>query len=82
MLNLKGDLNKQIKTSLIGGMDKAKTFEVLPISLLKKMRLKPNKRPKPNIRPKQLMPQRITRSKAKALGDEHQLMSLFVISLE
>jgi len=28
------------------------------------------------------MPQRITRSKALALGDEHQLMSLFVISLE
>jgi len=29
-----------------------------------------------------IMPQRITRSKAQALGDEHQLMSLFVISLE
>jgi len=29
-----------------------------------------------------IMPQRITRSRAQALGDEHQLMSLFVISLE
>jgi len=28
-----------------------------------------------------IMPQRITRSKAQALGDGHQLMSLFVISL-
>jgi len=28
------------------------------------------------------MPQRITRSKEKTLGDEHQLMSLFVISLK
>jgi len=28
------------------------------------------------------MPQRITRSKVKALGDEHQWMSLFVISFE
>ena len=28
------------------------------------------------------MPQRITRSRAQTLGDEHQLMSLFVISLE
>ena len=29
-----------------------------------------------------IMPQRITRSKAQTLGDEHQLMSLFVIFLE
>ena len=29
-----------------------------------------------------IMPQRITRSKAQALGDGHQLMSHFVISLE
>jgi len=28
------------------------------------------------------MPQRITKSRAQALGDEHQLMSLFVIFLE
>jgi len=28
------------------------------------------------------IPQRITRSRAQTLGDEHQLMSLFVISLE
>jgi len=28
------------------------------------------------------MPQRITRRRAQALEDEHQLMSLFVISLE
>ena len=28
------------------------------------------------------MPQRITRSRAQTLGDEHQLMSLLVISLE
>jgi len=28
------------------------------------------------------MPQRITRSKAKALGDKHHWMSLFVISFE
>jgi len=28
------------------------------------------------------MPQRITRSKTQTLGDKHQLMSFFVISLE
>lgn len=28
------------------------------------------------------LPQRITRSRAQALGDEHQLVSLFVISVE
>jgi len=30
---------------------------------------------------KSFMPQRITRSKAKVLGKEHQMLSLFVITL-
>ena len=75
MLHLKGHLNKQIKTSLIGGMDKGQKHLKFFLLIFSKNEAQAQEA---QVQKGQTQPMR---SKAKALGDEHHWMSLFVITL-